>query len=78
MSPILALNLIRDGHVQSFRVDHIPGAGWIAARWSDHEPRQQKHVMDWHHAERILKTFALEIAELHRQGWLRTDLVSAP
>jgi len=77
MIRIFAVDLVRDHHTRSFRLDHIPGAGWIAKVWSDHESMQQTHFTEWHRAERTLRTFAREIAELTTQGWLRTDVAAA-
>jgi hypothetical protein len=68
MPPLLAMTLVRNDHVRSFRIRQAP-AGWESSELQDQRIVQQKCHADWHRVEQTLTRFTREIAELREQGW---------
>jgi hypothetical protein len=66
---IFSRRLQQGAHSRRFTVDMNPGAGWQVQDELDAEPVRQKTYDDWHRVELAMSRFALEAAQLTRQGW---------
>ena len=69
ITPLLAMTLVRNDHVRSFRIRQAHPTGWEASELQDQRVVQQRSHTDWHRVEQMLTRYAREIAELREQGW---------
>lgn len=70
--PLLALfsrRLRQGSHIRQFSVEVTPGAGWHVVDRRDAEPGRHRIYDDWHRVEIAMSRFALEAAQLAREGW---------
>ena len=47
-------------------------AGWEVREERDSELVKQVRYQDWHRVERAIRTIAIELKDLQRQGWSET------
>lgn len=69
-SPIFTKTLVRGRHVRSFRIHPVRATGWIASEEADQRLVLRRQLTDWHRVERTVTRFMVEVAELHREGWV--------
>jgi hypothetical protein len=66
---VFSRRLKQGEHSRRFSVDMDPALGWQVQDQRDAEPVRRKTYDDWHRVELAIFRFALEAAQLAREGW---------
>jgi hypothetical protein len=66
---VFSRRLEQGAHSRRFSVDMDPAAGWQVQDERDAEPVRRRTYDDWHRVELAISRFALEAAQLAREGW---------
>jgi len=68
---VFSSRLTDGNHVRRFEVDREPSEGWRIREERDSEVVRQVIYGDWHRVELAIRGFAVEAAQLTRNGWRR-------
>jgi hypothetical protein len=68
---VFSSRLTDGSHVLRFEVERAPSEGWRVREERDAKVVRQVTYEDWHRVELAIRGFAVEAAELTRQGWRR-------